>query len=104
MESSDLSLRVREVMGKHIFIVLEGVELEVYAFLIRAPTRSPNKAFSLQVAFICSGASYAQYEAVPACVYELCVGECLCLCVHMCVSMYVFACVNVCVCVCVCVQ
>ena len=57
-------LRVWEVMGKHIFIVLEGVELEIYAFLVRAPTRSPNKAFALQVAFICSGASYAQYEAV----------------------------------------
>ena len=52
------------MMGKHIFIVLEGVELEIYAFLVRAPTRSPNKAFALQVAFICSGASYAQYEAV----------------------------------------
>ena len=48
-------------MGEHIFIVLEGVELEIYAFLVRAPTRSP---FALQVAFICSGASYSQYEAV----------------------------------------
>ena len=48
-------------MGEHIFIVLEDVELEIYAFLVRAPTRS---RIVLQVVFICSGASYAQYEAV----------------------------------------
>ena len=49
------------MMGEHIFIVLEDVELEIYAFLVRALTRS---RIVLQVVFICSGASYAQYEAV----------------------------------------
>ena len=56
-----------EVTGKHIFIALEGVGLRDIC-LPFSDTHKKSKqtivSFALQMAFICSGANYAQYETV----------------------------------------
>ena len=53
-------------MGKPILFALEGVALEMCALLFLVTMRNRNKllSFALKVAFICSGANYAQYETV----------------------------------------